>query len=169
MVLYFKYFAPHFRIRVAGFYLTDKIFIYVLVSQLLLSRSISSLVSGLIGIICGIVYDYERFGLSRLKAPHAIESFCSYYLEPWINPPPIQPLEHPIVSNRPFVQGNRRRRNAPGDVALASRNPVVEQPVQASEEHLQTLSNMGFPRESAREALLMTSNNIEDAVQYLLN
>jgi len=182
-VLFFSDVPATHRYRLCGIPASDKLFIYTLALQLLISNSPSSVFSGICGIIGGLAYKSETLGLYRWKFPHFVNNFCKRFLLPLLesssrsiqrSPIPIPNTNRtiPTFSNT-FPQTNNISSQGYTDQLVPTHpimNPqVFGTPQPPSDESIDLLINMGFQRQDVVEALIRSNNNVEMATHILLD
>lgn len=164
--LIFASFVPFFldipvssRFHIIGISLTDKSFIYLAGLQLLLSSWRRSLVPGICGILAGILYRINAFGIRGIKFPEFISSSFAWLTWSSGSSSRTSPSGN-VIRNLPSNPGRNIERNHPS----ASRSSVPE----PSEDSIATLVAMGFDSNSARQALVRARNDINVATSILL-
>lgn len=65
------------RYRFLGVNLSDKLLVYVLGTQLLMSHSPASVVAGAIGVLVGLAYRSPALQLSHFQLPRFVNAFCA--------------------------------------------------------------------------------------------
>ncbi|KAK2991452.1 hypothetical protein RJ640_012060 [Escallonia rubra] len=145
------------RFRVFSLRFSDKSFIYLAGFQLLLSSWKRSLLPGICGIVAGSLYRLNIFCIRRMKFPEFIASFFSRLSWPSVgSTSPAAPTRN-VLGNLPSYAG--RQRNNPAPVSSTPEPP---------EDSIATLVSMGFDRNSARQALIHSRNDINTATNILL-
>ncbi|KAK9795850.1 hypothetical protein WJX73_004441 [Symbiochloris irregularis] len=162
--LIFANFIPFFldvpptqRFTVLGINLSDKAFIYLAGVQLLVG-SRGSFLGAACGLLAGLAYSSNLFGLQRLLVPKAVCRFLGGTVGRLFGartlyqaPPPTLPNGPSMTPVRPAVQ----QANAP---AMS----------QASPQAVQQLVAMGFQEAAATQALQLSNNDIQAALSHLL-
>ncbi|KAJ3669193.1 hypothetical protein LUZ60_011143 [Juncus effusus] len=158
--LIFASFVPFFfdipissKFRVFTLNLSDKSFIYLAGLQLLFSSGKQSLVPGIFGIITGCFYRLNTFGIRRFKLPDTLTSLFSNMTSRFTRNSSAQLL--------PSYSTQQRETNHQTEEMV----PLVEGP---TDESLATLMSMGFDRDSAMQALVITQNDLNLASSLLL-
>ncbi|EAL63538.1 hypothetical protein DDB_G0287783 [Dictyostelium discoideum AX4] len=156
--------------------LSDKMITYGLAAQTLLGFP-SNINSSLIGIVSGVVASSKILGLPNLNIPRGVSSLFSRLFLPLLQSAP------PTTSYRSTLERNQRQRQATmgADNPLYAFQQQLQQlqqqqqihqqptipPTPPSEENIQILENMGFPRSRAIEVLTRTNNNINEAASII--
>ncbi|KQK10166.2 hypothetical protein BRADI_2g52800v3 [Brachypodium distachyon] len=138
-----------------GLRLSDKSFIYLAGLQLLFSSGRRSVIPGISGILAGLLYRVNLFGIRRLKVPDFATSLFSRFSWPFAN---ISYQRLPVTrtdENIPYHQA-RQMEGVPA---------TTPDPVETS---ISTLVSMGFDRASAIQALALTNNDVNLASNILL-
>ncbi|KAJ8534141.1 hypothetical protein K7X08_007465 [Anisodus acutangulus] len=165
--LIFSSFVPFYldipistRFRVLSLHFSDKTFIYLAGLQLLFSSWKRSIIPGLCGIIAGCLYRLNIFRIRRVKFPEFITSFFARLSLPSIGntPPPAAPARN-APGNVPIFAGRQMEGNYPAPVSSTPEPP---------EDAIAMLVSMGFDRNSARQALIHSRNDINIATNVLL-
>lgn len=178
-ILYYSQIPSTYRFRIAGISATDKLFTYILGLQLFFSNSPYSMYSSLCGIISGVIYQFDPLGLKRFRLPSFINNFCKKWILPLIQSP-RRPQNRPIplpnaASGRSAAIANLFQQQMPfgqgySDQLLPRNAPFGGQVLQPpSDESIEMLTNMGFSRQAALEALARCDNNVEMATHILLD
>ncbi|CAN4109323.1 unnamed protein product [Withania somnifera] len=146
--------------RIFSLRFSDKSFIYLAGLQLLFSSWKRSIVPGLCGIIAGCLYRLNLFRIRRVKFPEFIASFFARLSWPSVGniPPPSAPARN-SPGNVPIFAGRQIEANYPAPV-LSAREPP--------EDAIAMLVSMGFDRNSARQALIHSRNDVNIATNVLL-
>ncbi|KAF3330694.1 ubiquitin-associated domain-containing protein 2-like isoform X1 [Carex littledalei] len=165
--LIFASFVPFFfdipvssKFRILTVHLSNKSFIYLAGLQLLFSSGKQSLVPGLCGILAGCFYRFNTFGIRRFKFPDAVTSSLSRVAWPSSSSSSQNLSSDDNVERLPSYPSHQRDVNQ-----LEETVPILPQPSEAS---LATLISMGFDRNSAMQALLLTRNDLNAATNLLL-
>ncbi|XP_072985549.1 rhomboid-like protein 20 [Typha latifolia] len=148
------------RFRILGLNFSNKSFIYVAGLQLLLSSWRRSLLPGICGLLAGLLYRLNAFGIRRIKIPKAIASFFSRFFSS------SSPSSSYMTS-----RGNIMRNMSPYASRPAQRNYPATAPVpspEPPESSIAMLVSMGFDSNSARQALMRARNDINMATNILL-
>ncbi|GAQ91389.1 hypothetical protein KFL_007760080 [Klebsormidium nitens] len=198
--LIFASFVPFFfdipvsaRFSVMSLKFSDKSFVYLAGLQLLLSSGRQSIIPGISGLLAGLTYRSNVFGIRRLKFPDFISSFVERTFSFLISrtPPtasggrvagPGAPGTGPTIARRlggpsqgfsdQLIGGNGGLPGGPflapqtglGVAATAAASPAPPPP----EEAVQTLVSMGFDRSQAVRALAQARNDVHMATNLLL-
>lgn len=141
-----------YRFRIFGFSAGDKLLAYLLSLQLLGTQFPASLVSGLSGIVAGIIYRSEILFVGRLTTPAPLAHIAQRWLLPLLQQPPRR---IPLNVNLPNIPQHHRTQQAIG--------------VHPPESAVAALMDMGFSREEAQLALTQANNDPELAAALLLD
>ncbi|KAL7165844.1 hypothetical protein ACSBR2_036668 [Camellia fascicularis] len=148
------------RFRVFGLRFSDKSFIYLAGLQLLLSSWKRSILPGICGILAGSLYRLNVLHIRRLKLPDFIASFFLRFSWPSVgSTPPAAPSRN-VLGNIPSYTARQVEANYPA--------PPMPSTIEPPEDSIATLVSMGFDRNSARQALMHTRNDINAATNILL-
>ncbi|TYI99224.1 hypothetical protein E1A91_A13G001500v1 [Gossypium mustelinum] len=145
--------------RIFGVRFSNKSFIYLAGLQLLLSSWKRSLLPGICGILAGSLYRLNVFHIRKAKFPEFITSFFSRVSWPSIGNPPTTPARN-LAGNVPSYTTRQVERTYASAVASSAIEP--------SEDAVATLVSMGFDQNSARQALVHARNDINAAINILL-
>jgi len=137
------------NLRLCGLTFSDKSIVYFVGSQLLLYNTPASLIVGLSGVLSGLIYYCDLFGLRSWKTPRLLNQICSRAI-------------------LPLLQSTRPRTAAPNSFSRQGegRQPPVVEP---NQEAVEMLTNMGFERHKVVWALQQTNNDIPLATNMLLD
>ncbi|KAM9996250.1 hypothetical protein ACTFIY_002426 [Dictyostelium cf. discoideum] len=176
LVLYYKDVPSTMWFKLFKIPLSDKMITYGLAAQTLLGFP-SNINSSLIGIASGVVASSKILGLPNLNIPRGVSSLFSRLFLPLLQSAP------PTTSYRSTLERNQRQRQATmgADNPLYAFQQQLQQlqqqqqihqqptipPTPPSEENIQILENMGFPRSRAIEVLTRTNNNINEAASII--
>ncbi|KAJ1686751.1 hypothetical protein LUZ63_018141 [Rhynchospora breviuscula] len=165
--LIFASFVPFFfdipissRFRIITVHLSNKSLIYLAGLQLLFSSGKQSLVPGLCGVLAGCFYRFNTFGIRRCKFPDALASIFSRMTWPSSSSSTQNSSSDGNVERIPSYSSHQRDVNQQEETV-----PMLPQPSEAS---LTTLMSMGFDRNSAMQALLLTRDDLNAATNLLL-
>ncbi|KAJ1546910.1 hypothetical protein HK096_004521 [Nowakowskiella sp. JEL0078] len=153
--MYFKDIPVIYRLHVAGLDVSDKIFIYVLAFQLLLSNYPGSLISGIGGLTAGILYKANFANIKNWRIPATVSQFCEKNLLPFLESPPVTRTQTAVSVNA------NQQRNVSIPTASGQRQ------VQIREQDVETLVSMGFDRERVI-SLLRSGLNVERVAAALI-
>ncbi|PVH37913.1 hypothetical protein PAHAL_5G119900 [Panicum hallii] len=103
------------RFRIFGLSLSDKSFVYLAGLQLLCSSGRCSVVPGVSGILAGLLYRLNTFGIRRLKFPEFVTSLFSRVSWPYSSNP-YQGL--PTTENDANISSHQDASTLPKDVNL---------------------------------------------------
>ncbi|XXG52828.1 hypothetical protein AAC387_Pa03g1037 [Persea americana] len=168
--LIFSSFVPFYfdipistRFRIFGFRFSDKSFIYLAGLQLLFSSWKRSLLPGICGVLSGLLYRLNVFGVRRIKFPEFMASFFSRLSWPAFRGLPSSASSGNMIGNLPSYPGHQLEvpGNYPSSMPLGS---MAEPP----EESISMLLSMGFDRNMARQALFQAGNDANLATNILL-
>jgi len=155
LVQYYHEVPATYRFRFLGVNGSNKIWIYGIACQLLLSRhglNPIAVALALSGLISGVVYRNDIFPFKRFSLPQFLLQFCTKYIYPFVQSPPGPP-----TANR---NANMNLRAPPRPV------PAVAAP---SESDVTALMDLGFPREVVLGALRNANNDPQLAATLLLD
>ncbi|KAK5578595.1 hypothetical protein RB653_008267 [Dictyostelium firmibasis] len=173
LVLYYKDVPSTMWFKLFKIPLSDKMITYGLAAQTLLGFP-SNINSSLIGVASGVIASSRVLGLPNISLPRGVNSLFSKLFLPLLQSAP------PTTSYRSTLERNQRQRQA----AMGADNPLyafqqqlqqlqqqqqqqIIPPTPPSEENIQILENMGFPRSRAIEVLTRTNNNINEAASII--
>lgn len=153
------YFDIPISTRICAFNLnfSDKTFIYLAGLQLFMSSWKRSMLPGICGILAGSLYRLNVFRVRKMKFPEYITSFLSRLS--W----PSMGSASPTLSSR----------NVLGNAPSHASQPVEEtipltSAMESREGSIATLVSMGFDRNTARQVLESTGNDMNAATNILL-
>ncbi|KAF9407309.1 hypothetical protein BGZ94_002755 [Podila epigama] len=163
-----------YEFKVFGITFTDKVFMYALAGQMFISHIPGSMASSTIGLLAGAIYRSDFAGTRRWRFPTPIVHLAEKFLAPIFSSSPairstattFESRSHSRASDRP-AQAMREYL----DVLSTGGAPQGGTPRPPSEEQISALQAM-FPnttQEQAIEALNSANNNMDGAVQYLLD
>nr|CAB3478620.1 unnamed protein product [Digitaria exilis] len=130
------------RFRIFGLSLSDKSFVYLAGLQLLLSSGRRSVVPGVSGILAGLLYRLNTFGIRRLK----------------------------VLLSRSFLKSDEQYRlpTTENDGNIPSHQGVHTATQDPAEASIAALVSMGFDNNSAIQALALTDYDVNLASNILL-
>ncbi|CAO2177844.1 unnamed protein product [Urochloa humidicola] len=143
------------KFRISGLSLSDKSFVYLAGLQLLFSSGRRSIVPGVSGILAGLLYRLNTFGIRRLKFPEFATSLFSRLSWPF-STNPYQGL--PTTENDGRIPSHQVHQTE--GAHAATQDP--------SESSIAALVSMGFDRSSAIQALALTNYDVNLASNILL-
>lgn len=143
------------KFRIFGLSFSDKSFVYLAGLQLLFSSGRRSIVPGLSGILAGLLYRLNTFGVRRLKFPEFATSLFPQLSLPFSSNP-YQGL--PITENDGSIPSHQARQIE--DARTATQDPT--------ESSIAALVSMGFDRSAAIQALALTNYDVNLASNILL-
>ncbi|KAF9933178.1 hypothetical protein FBU30_006344 [Linnemannia zychae] len=173
---FYRVIPSMYEFKVFGISFTDKVFMYALAVQLMLSHMPGSIASAICGLMAGAMYRSDMAGIKRWRFPEPIMKLAVRFLLP-------------IFSSSPAIRSTATT----FDSRMTSSSRTSDRPAQAMREYLDVLSTGGAPQgatprapsesdvatlqsifstatqEQAIQALNATNNNLEAAVQYLLD
>jgi hypothetical protein len=167
MVAFFLEVPSLQRFSVLGISLSDKVFIYIAAVQLLLSNAHQSAVSAAAGVVAGVVYHSGFLGLWKLKLPKLVEDLFNASIGRLLGGPTT--TQQIFVTPATPPQGGGGFGGGGGGFAAIPARPRTMPPIEPSEEAVQQLVDMGFDPDRSRQALRQANNNVEAALQALLN
>ncbi|CAL4960858.1 unnamed protein product [Urochloa decumbens] len=138
------------KFRILGLSLSDKSFVYLAGLQLLFSSGRRSIVPGVSGILTGLFYRLNTFGIRRVKFPEFATLLFSR-------------LSWPFSSN-PY-QGLPTTENDGSIPSHQGAHTATQDPTESS---IAALVSMGFDRSSAIQALALTDYDVNLASNILL-
>ncbi|KXZ43540.1 hypothetical protein GPECTOR_87g402 [Gonium pectorale] len=183
-VQYFFQVPPASKMVVLGWRLSDKVFLYLLGLQLLLSGGTSSLLAGGAGLLAGLAYRFNLLGVKKLRFPGFVHRFLASTLGTLLgsDQPAPAPGRTPGVGQ---LGGAARRAGgsaaaaavAPGagrqglgvmggGTGAAATAPHLPPP---SREAVEQLVAMGFAEAEAARALQLAGNDVQAAIGLLLS
>ncbi|KAF9977619.1 hypothetical protein BGZ73_005473 [Actinomortierella ambigua] len=171
---YFSVIPATYEFKVFGIVLTDKIYMYILALQLFWSQPPGSIVAAVCGWLAGALYRADLGGLRRWRFPQWVAKLATRFLLPIFSSAPAIRSTAPTFESRftPRPSGTTGLAVREYIDAIASGGaPQGTTPVPPSEEQVSTLLAI-FPhatQEQAITALNSTNNNLDGAVQYLLD
>lgn len=143
------------KFRIFGLSFSDKSFVYLAGLQLLFSSGRRSIVPGLSGILAGLLYRLNTFGVRRLKFPEFATSLFPQLSLPFSSNP-YQGL--PITENDGSIPSHQARQIE--DARTATQDPT--------ESSIAALVSMGFDRSAAIQALALTNYDVNLASNIML-
>eukprot|EP01018_Ginkgo_biloba_P004575 Gb_00543 [translate_table: standard] len=152
------------RFRIFGVRFSDKSFVYFAGLQLLLSSWKHSFIPGLCGVLAGLSYRMNVFGIRRIKFPELVATTATRLFSPL------------LLSGRPTAVSRQNIAREIVDTPLGQQfeggfpasAPPLAAAVAPSEEAISTLVSMGFDRNSSMQALQQVRNDIIAAANLLL-
>ncbi|KAF9915218.1 hypothetical protein BX616_006646 [Lobosporangium transversale] len=163
-----------YEFKVFGVALTDKIFMYILGAQLLFSHIPGSIALSICGLLAGAIYRSDFAGTRRWRFPKPVARFGEHFLLPIFSSSPAIRSTATTFENRSQTRASDRPAQAMReylDVLSTGGAPQGATPRPPSEEQIATLQAI-FPaatQEQAIAALNSANNNLDGAVQYLLD
>mmetsp|Transcript_5157 Transcript_5157/g.5355 ORF Transcript_5157/g.5355 Transcript_5157/m.5355 type:complete len:147 (-) Transcript_5157:43-483(-) len=143
--------------------------LYVLIGQLTFSQSFATIVAVLMGFVgCAIVTSPPILAL-RLELPEFFYSWGERLFGMFVDEAPVPRMS---AAQAQLMQARLAQPGLRRPAAAAPQPPAPAQPAPPpppSEEAIESLTGMGFDRESAIRALGRCDNNVEHAVNRLLN
>lgn len=94
-----------YRFRIFGLVMTDKLFLYVLASQLAFSRSLQTLVPALCGWLVGALYRTDVGNIKQWRFPKFMQSVANQFIKPLFTSSPnprssaTLPIQRPIITS----------------------------------------------------------------------
>ncbi|KAJ3087485.1 hypothetical protein HK102_010990 [Quaeritorhiza haematococci] len=175
---YYRNVPVVYKFRVLGVTVSDKVFLYLLSAQLLWSSFPSSVAAGLCGLLIGALYHHleDDSALRTWRLPSFLSRFASKYFLPLLASGPVvsrgsattmQDLNMNNSRNGSVRAGGARAARG-GAGAAAGAAGAAPAPVVPSEDAIELLVGMGFPRERVWEALRTSNNDVNRAVAVLL-
>ncbi|KAF9434316.1 hypothetical protein BGZ76_008221 [Entomortierella beljakovae] len=169
---YYVLIPSMYEFKVFGVAFTDKAFMYALGGQLMLSHMPGSMILGISGLLTGAIYRSDFAGMRRWRFPKIAIRFADKFLIPVFSSSPAVRSTATTFENR----SNSRSTSRPAmreylDVLSTGGAPQGGTPRPPSEEQVATLQAI-FPaatQDQAIAALNSANNNLDGAVQYLLD
>ncbi|WVZ68477.1 hypothetical protein U9M48_017412 [Paspalum notatum var. saurae] len=153
------------RFRVFGVSLSDKSFVYLAGLQLFFSSGRHSVVPGLSGILAGLLYRLNTFGIRKLKLPDFANFATSHFSRlswPFSNNP-YQGL--PTTENDGSIPSHQAHQNEASIIVITLGAPGIQDPAESS---IAALVSIGFDRSSVIQALALTNYDVNLASNILL-
>ncbi|GLI63638.1 hypothetical protein VaNZ11_006667 [Volvox africanus] len=159
------------KLLVLGWRLSDKLFLYLMGLQLLMSAGWASLLAGGTGLVAGLIYRLNVLGIKRLRCPIFVQRLFANTLGALLgSDSPPGPLTSSTGSRVPAA---RRGRHATANTAAmagsAGSVPSAPHLPAPSGEAVEQLVSMGFGEAESIEALRLTNNDLQQAIGLLLN
>nr|ABK24713.1 unknown [Picea sitchensis] len=149
--------------RIFGIQFSDKSFVYLAGLQLLISSRKRSFIPGICGIIAGLSYRLNVFGIRRIKFPEQIASAVSRFSLPTMLMGLSSTSSRENVTREAVTSYDTEFEDE-----FAAATPLLRVTIDPSEEAVSTLVAMGFDRNLAIEALAQADNDISAATNLLL-
>ncbi|KAI8643926.1 hypothetical protein BD408DRAFT_414108 [Parasitella parasitica] len=158
---------PSFQVNVLGTTLTDKIYVYLAATQLLLSNSSASVIPSICGLVIGAAYDMTA-GLKQWRFPKWTRSITSKYI-------------------LPVLATNNKKKSTAGGAASVSHSPTTTStpssaarqrnvrssppPPPIKEEDIDTMFAMfpNYSRQDIKNALISSKSDLNRAAEILLS
>ncbi|KAG0083239.1 hypothetical protein BGZ92_010945 [Podila epicladia] len=163
-----------YEFKVFGIAFSDKIFMYVLGGQMIFSHLPGSIASSACGLLAGAIYRSDFAGTRKWRFPASIVRLADKFLIPIFSSSPAIRSTATTFENRTHSRTSDRPAQAMReylDVLSTGGAPQGGTPRPPSEEQIATLQAM-FPnttQDQAVEALNSANNNMDGAVQFLLD
>ncbi|KAG0213934.1 hypothetical protein BGX28_003112 [Mortierella sp. GBA30] len=163
-----------YEFKILGVAFTDKVYMYVLALQLLVPHMPSSIASAACGLLAGAIYRSDLAGTKRWRFPKPIVRLAERFLLPLFTSSPAIRSTATTFENRFQARASDRPAQAVReylDVLSTGGAPQGGTPQPPSEEQIATLQSI-FPtatQDQAIEALNSANNNLDGAVQFLLD
>ncbi|GLC36343.1 hypothetical protein PLESTB_000771900 [Pleodorina starrii] len=168
------------KMVVLGWRLSDKVFMYLLGVQLLLSAGRASLLAGGTGLVAGLLYRFNVLGIKRLRFPAVIRRLFANTFGALLGSSDAPsaapaPAARAAAGTGPAAAGPRRGGGGAaaaaggggdGGGAAAASAPHLPAP---SSEAVEQLVAMGFGESESVRALQLTNNDLQQAIGLLLN
>ncbi|CAO3662286.1 unnamed protein product [Rhizopus stolonifer] len=196
---YYRIIPVTYRFRIFGFVMTDKLFMYVMASQLAFSNWIQTLVPMLCGLLAGMLYRTDVGNIKQWRFPIFLQSLTKIVINPFFmtSPNPRSsatiPVQRPMVTNLGLVDSLLASGLASGNGTENEDN--TNRPVGRSStvrEYLDTITNRDVagsdleppspeytrilmtmfpdhPRETITRALASAHNELNRSVEIMLN
>ncbi|KAG0307536.1 hypothetical protein BGZ98_000063 [Dissophora globulifera] len=163
-----------YEFKIFGVAFSDKVFMYVIAAQLMLSHMPGSIALAVCGLLSGAIYRSDFAGTRRWRFPKPVMRIAERFLMPIFSSSPA------IRSTATTFESRTQTRSTTDRPAQAMREylnvlstggaPQGGTPRPPSEEQIATLQAI-FPtasQDQAIAALNSANNNLDGAVQYLL-
>ncbi|KAF8925469.1 hypothetical protein BGZ58_000779 [Dissophora ornata] len=163
-----------YEFKIFGVAFTDKVFMYVLASQLLFSHIPGSIALAVCGLLSGMIYRSDFAGTRRWRFPKPLVRFAERFLLPIFSSSPAIRSTATTFETRTQTRATNRPAQAMReylDVLSTGGAPQGATPRPPSEEQIATLQAI-FPtatQDQAIAALNSANNNLDGAVQFLLD
>ncbi|KAJ1462995.1 hypothetical protein M885DRAFT_504485 [Pelagophyceae sp. CCMP2097] len=160
--LYYAY-VPAVQPRLFGLLgcdVSDKHVMYVVGLQLLSNKGLDSAVAAATGAAAGALYLSDALGLQRLALPQRLFGAR--------RPRPAAPRRNATPARPPLHDARRLFPTPFTDDAPFAESPFADAPVAPTEAHVEQLTNMGFDRDLATDALRTCHDDVEAAANRLL-
>jgi membrane associated rhomboid family serine protease len=182
-VQYWRDVPSTYKFRVLGIPFSDKVITYIMAAQLFFVNPPLSTVGGIAGLIAGVMYRMEGLGLHRFRLPGVLTNLARRVFGPLLysRPPPRGQTRAPVNFND-FMPQNNNNNNRDFEEGQGYRDTLLDAPGHANqffvppqqgiyptEDNIQALINMGFTREDAARTLTETNNNLQLAINILLD
>jgi hypothetical protein len=184
-----------YRFKVLGLPLSDKLFLYLVAAQLLLTNAPTSLLAGVAGFVAGCLWRVDSLGMQHWRYPRWLTTLAARYLWPLVassssssssararardGTPHWQPIPGtgiPTVVPQPPGSNSVAAAGIDGGAgALPMQQQQQQQqhgdvvPQVPTEDNIQALTSMGFDRGQAHAILVQTGNNLQLAIHLLLD
>ncbi|KAG9070750.1 hypothetical protein KI688_008290 [Linnemannia hyalina] len=173
---FYRVIPTMYEFKVFGIAFTDKVFMYALATQLILSHMPGSLASAVCGLLAGAIYRSDMAGTRRWRFPEPIKRLAIKLLLPIFSSSPAIRSTATTFENRSSSSSRTSDRPAQAmreylDVLSTGGAAQGATPRAPSESDVATLQSIftTATQEQATQALNATNNNLEAAVQYLLD
>ncbi|CAD7699146.1 unnamed protein product [Ostreobium quekettii] len=157
---------PTSRFTVCGLQMTDKAFVYLAGIQLILSSGVGSTMAAVCGLMAGLTYRANLFGMKQFRFPRWLSRFFSATLGRLLD---ARGNTAPRVQI--YVPRNQQQipLNSGGHVPRQMQQPHPSpSAVEPSQEAIAQLMGMGFDQERALWALQAANNDVEVAINMLV-
>ncbi|KAI7818113.1 hypothetical protein BC939DRAFT_464033 [Gamsiella multidivaricata] len=163
-----------YEFKIFGVTFTDKVFMYAFGVQLMLSHMSGSIALSICGLLAGAIYRSDFAGTRRWRFPKPVVRFTERFLLPLFSSSPAIRSTATTFESRSQTRSPDRSAQTMReylDVLSTGGAPQGATPRPPSEEQIATLQAI-FPtatQDQAIAALNSANNNLDGAVQYLLD
>jgi len=171
---YYSIVPAVYRYRVLGIPIGDKLFIYSLAAQLLVTRAPNSLASALCGLLTGISYQFNFAGAKKRRLPNFITKLITKFLFTIMDsaPPPRHnsPTRPTETTSDGTTTGFTESAPAVAVRGTMSSTSLVSESIGSNLAQVDELHSM-FPhldRDDVVRALTLSHNNLNNAAAALL-
>jgi hypothetical protein len=168
-----------YRFKLCGVPLSDKLFIYVIATQLFLANAPGSIISSLAGAAAGLLWRMDGLGIQQLRYPGWLASFAQRFIVPLISSTTTTTAANSTAAHDNSAataavlqqQQQRQQQQQQQQQQQLQQHQFqqqLQQHQQPSEVDIQALVAMGFDRDHARATLYQTGNDLQLAIHVLL-
>jgi hypothetical protein len=158
---------------VLGVRLGDKTFTFISALTLLLSTGRTSFIAGIMGFISGLLYRANLFNMRRFRIPSFLVRLFSSTIGRLLHDPPLSSSDPRSRSSRDRSNGGGGQRSPRSPTGARRDLPRgleanERRAVEPTAEAIERLVEMGFEQSRAEQALRNTDNDVDSALQLLL-